>query len=77
VADHAIGGASEIFAVFDLIGIDKILGNAGRIGRVVIGERNRPAAGGPLVKVFRVNTAAAIRTMRTTIRMRARMTLTP
>jgi hypothetical protein len=45
VADKTIGRPREIFAAFDLIGIDGILGNAGRIGRGVIGERNRPAAG--------------------------------
>ena len=45
MADQAIGGAGEIFAALDLIGIGEILRNAGRIGRVVIGERNRVAAG--------------------------------
>ena len=45
VADQAIGGAREIFAALDLIGIGEILRNAGRIGLVVIRERNRAAAG--------------------------------
>jgi len=45
VADQAIGGACEIFAALDLVGIGKIWRNAGRIGLMVIRERDRPAAG--------------------------------
>src|ERR1700730_15164656 len=37
--------SGEIFAALDSIGLGESLRNAGRIGRVVIGERNRPAAG--------------------------------
>ena len=45
MAGHAIGGAGEIFAALDLIGIGEILRNAGRIGLVVIRQRHRVAAG--------------------------------
>ena len=45
VADQAIGGAGEIFAALDRIGIGEILRNAGRIGLMVIGQRDRLAAG--------------------------------
>ncbi len=45
MADHAIGGAGEIFAAFHRVGIGEIGGNAGRIGGMIVGERNRRAAG--------------------------------
>ena len=45
MAGHAIGGARKIFAALDRIGIGEILRNAGRIGAVVIRERDRVAAG--------------------------------
>ena len=45
MADHAIGGAGEIFAALDLIGIGEIWRDAGRIGLVVVRQRNRVAAG--------------------------------
>ena len=45
VANHAVGGACEIFAAFDLVRIGKCGGNAGRIGAMIIRQRNRRAAG--------------------------------
>jgi hypothetical protein len=45
VANQAIGGAGEIFAALEQIGIGEIRRNAGRVGLMVIRERNHVAAG--------------------------------
>ena len=45
MTDHAVGGFGEIFAAFDDVGLGEIGRNAGRIGLVIVGERNRRTAG--------------------------------
>ncbi len=45
MADHAVGGLGEVFAALDDVGLGELGRNAGRIGLVVVGERDRRAAG--------------------------------
>ena len=45
MTDHAVSSLGEIFATFDDVGLGELGRNAGRIGLVIVGERNRRAAG--------------------------------
>jgi len=45
VANHAIGGAHKIFAVFHRIGTGEFGRSAGRIGGMIVRQRSSRAAG--------------------------------
>ena len=45
MTDHAVGSLGEIFATFDDVGLGELGRNAGRIGLVIVGERNCRTAG--------------------------------